>query len=396
MPWRDPGYSDLIRQTVDRLAIEADSDSVKTTGPWTISVSRELDTVWHIQDFASDVRSLKELLGRLGYVPKDGSSLSTAEADIAEMMACHEGKAIRDPAVDHRPAWRRAIGLADVARKILAVEGHPNFKQLHPLFELLIGNDEICLFTKTERENANNNKLFELIVGASLMAFMEDCELEDPNSGKHSNNPDFIGRWRGKRWGIACKALHSDNPKAAIDRIEEGISQIKRSGVDAGLVVLNAKNLIPHDGVWPATIKDGVWHYQAYANLEEVQNEFIAEFRNRNANILLKASGEDVDDNPDAKLAAAGRGRDVMLKLFSGTNAKPWMPIVWLTVVAQQTPDVGILAPAIFRFLTAFTLPREAADKETNDLCLLLSLAIQNLKPNEENLERARRAMGCS
>lgn len=362
-------------------------------GKWSVSRTRPLDMVWRIQDFAAGVKGLRELLTRLGFSIPATSSLARAEADIAEMIACFEGRQIRDPATDHRPAWRRAISLADVAKKILAVADHKDFAQLKPHFSLLLGDNEISLFTKTARENAENNKLFELHIGASLMRFMTDCELEDPDSGKASKNPDFIGRWRGKRWGFACKALHSDNPKAAIDRIQEGVAQIKKSGVDAGLVLLNAKNLIPHDLVWRADFLDDCWNYHAHVSIDDVNRAFIEEFRSYSAAILVKASGDDPEDTPEAQLASAKNGRAEMLRLFAGTNALPWMPVVWLTVMAKQTPTPGILAPVIFRFLTAFRIPQEAADAETNDLCLLLSLAIQNLSTTDENLELARKSM---
>lgn len=360
---------------------------------WNVSVSRPLDMVWRVQDFAADVNCLRTLLARFGIPVAATSSLARAEADLAEMVACFEGRQIRDTAIDHRPAWRRAISLADVAKKILAVADHKDFAQLIPHFPLLLGDNEISLFSKTERTNADNNKLFELHIGASLMKFMSDCELEDPESGKASRNPDFIGHWRGKRWGFACKALHSDNPKAAIDRIEEGVAQIKKSGVDRGLVILNAKNLIPHDLIWPAEFADGSWSYRAYASMEDVNHAFIAEFRGYAAAILAKASGDDPENTAEAQLAAAKNGRNVMLSLFSGTTALPWMPVVWLTVVASQTPTPGMLAPAIIRFLSAFSLPQEPVDAETNDLCLLLSLAIQNLPTTDENLKLARSAM---
>ena len=356
---------------------------------WTVTISQQLDTVWRVQDFAEDVRKLRKLLEDMGYSVKQTSSLGTAADDIEAMVGCFEGKAEHDVSVDHRPAWRRAIGLADIAKKVLAVKDHADFQQLRPLLKLLVGQEEISLFTKTNKDNDVNNKLFELLIGTSLMRFMTNCEVEDPDSGKASKNPDFIGQWRGKRWGVACKALHSDNPRTALNRIEDGISQIKKSGVDAGLVVLNGKNLIPHDEFWPARDLAGVWHYAAHENKDVVRDAFISQFRSRMAEMLATASGDDIEDTAEAKLAAARKGREVISQMFSGSNARPWMPLVWLTVFGCKTASDGLVAPTIFRFINAFEFPEGPIDAETNDFCKLLALAVQNIEPSKENLARS-------
>ncbi|MCX6952323.1 MAG: hypothetical protein NTV51_09185 [Verrucomicrobia bacterium] len=344
---------------------------------WTVRVSRALDTVWHVEDFASDVARLCQLLVRLGYQIPKNSSLAHAETDLADMVRYYEGKTVLDLGIDQRPVWRRAISLADLAHKILAVEQHPDFEKLQrALFPLLLVDREhdISLFSTTRRENEANNKLFELFVGASLMRFMQACEFENPKVKKGSRNPDFIGHWRGKKWGIACKAMHSANPKSVIDRIFEGIKQIKRSGVDAGLVMLNAKNLVDHNEVWRAEKIGDEWHYKAFENIDDVYGAFITRYQNHVAGILLKASGDEADVNLEAQRKSAKRGRQVVLDEFFGTNARPFLPVVWLTVVPARSGREGVLAPNIFRFLTCFAVPEISNDEETDDFFQSLSV----------------------
>lgn len=364
----------------------------KGRGRWTVRASRTPEKVWRIEDFSSDVARLRQLLQRLNYsIPQD-SSLAHAEADLAEMVRYYEGKSTLEVGIEQRPVWRRAISLADLAHKILAVEHHPDFAKLRFLFPPLLVDREhdISLFSATRRENESNNKLFELLVGASLMRFMQECEFGNPRAKKGSRNPDFMGRWHGKKWGVACKAMHSLNPKAAIDRIWDGIDQVERSGVDAGLVVLNAKNLVDHDQVWRAERIHGQWQYHAFENSDRVQDAFIAAYENYITGILLKASGDEPEEEPEAWGASVARGRKEIHEKFSPTNARPFMPVVWLTVVPSRSDREGILAPNIFRFLTCFAVSTAEIDAETDDFFHLLSLALRNHDPSPGNLKAAK------
>lgn len=351
--------------------------------------SRWVGNTWKLADLSASVRELVKLLNARGHALAPRSSIAIAVADLDEMEGYFAGTTHTNFSADRRPAWRRAIGLADIATKILAVRNHTNFEQLEPHFQLLLGNEEISLFTKTEKENDANNKLFELLIGASAMRFMTDCELEPPDFGGASKNPDLIGTWRGRRWAIACKALHSDNPRAIVQRIEDGCRQIKKSGIPNGIIVLNGKNLIPHDECWPGEKLNGEWHYGAHEHIDHLRDVFIEQFKQRAADVLHVCSGGD-DCDTEAELRDALKiGRQNLLAIFANTNARPFMPIVWLTVVGCKTPEAGKVAPTIFRFVNAFEVDDQSHDSETNDLMKLLSLSIQNQEPSEENLARA-------
>lgn len=354
-------------------------------------MSHQFDTKWDAREFAKDTAELIALLRSEGLEVTADCAISKAYEEIQKLVGYLDGQNAPDLAVDQRPAWRQAIGLADLAKKIVAVRDHPSFPQLVPLFNLLLSKDEISLFTRTEKENDANNKLFELLIAASAMRFTTDCKIEDPQSGKPSNNPDFIGTWRGKRWGIACKALHSDHPQTTINHVIKGVDQIQKSGVDEGMVVINGKNLIPHDLVWPAWSFFGEWHYHAHPDPNWLREEFGADFRHIVARILLHASG--VDDPPKTEeemKSVVASGRKALLGLFAGKKAKPWMPMVWLTLMGQVDPHGNKVAPAIFRFFTTFEVSKDQPDPEAEDFGILLSLAIQNIDPSDENLALAK------
>jgi hypothetical protein len=86
---------------------------------------------WDVREFGRDVNALIALLGRNGLTISPESSLSKAAQDVREMVDRLEGRLPRIFTMDYRPAWRRIVGLADVSRKILAVEAHPDFAELN-------------------------------------------------------------------------------------------------------------------------------------------------------------------------------------------------------------------------------------------------------------------------
>jgi hypothetical protein len=352
-------------------------------------MSDPLTSSWTIGEVRQEIASLMALLARHGLSVPTNSSLAIAATDIEEAFTRSEGRTPEDHSVDRRPVWRRIVGLADYARKLSAVEDHKDFCQLRPLLNLLLGQNEISLFTNTDRTNSNNNKLFELFIASSAMRFMTDCQLEDSESGssrRRPPNPDFIGSWRGKRWGLACKALHSKHPEATLERISNGINQIERSGVDAGLVIINAKNLMPEVETWPGRQVNGEWEYGAYAGIEMFRRQVDEQQEDHLLEVFARASGEDFERDREGRFAAASRGRHIVLKKFTGTKVCPWMPTVWLSVVALAGGGPGVVSPSPFRLITTFSLQDGPMDEETSDFQTLLSLAAQNIAPTKENL----------
>jgi hypothetical protein len=42
-------------------------------------------------------------------------------------------------------------------------------------------------------------------------------------------NPDVLATLAGRKWGIACKALHGTNPEGFLEHFRKGVDQIERS-----------------------------------------------------------------------------------------------------------------------------------------------------------------------
>ncbi len=58
--------------------------------------------------------------------------------------------------------------------------------------------------------------------------------------------------FRDQRWALALKTLHSRKPRSIYDNIKKAAAQIEASSAAQGLVVLNVKNLLDYDALWPS------------------------------------------------------------------------------------------------------------------------------------------------
>jgi hypothetical protein len=158
---------------------------------------------------------------------------------------------LRTPEEDARRIYRELVGLFDLLGNIVRASTHPSFGKLRPHLDLLNGGDPLQN-NRTSLLDQGNNKLFELYIAALLLqTTATDVEVDDPlcSSG---DNPDVIAMIGGRRWGFACKAAHSRNPRTIFENIAKAVDQIERSPADSGFPVLTAKNIIDHDSIWPA------------------------------------------------------------------------------------------------------------------------------------------------
>jgi hypothetical protein len=58
------------------------------------------------------------------------------------------------------------------------------------------------------------NKVLELRVALACLRCGSELELDDPDGQSKGTNPDVISRMPdGRRWGFACKVVHSDRPQ---------------------------------------------------------------------------------------------------------------------------------------------------------------------------------------
>lgn len=205
-------------------------------------------TFAHAQDL---VMRFERVLKSIEIQIQPDSILERLCLNTIDLCEKHEHPELRPAhSVDVRPSYREMVGLFDLLVKLVSCERHPAFQRLAPHLHLLNAGNPLQSVS-TSVLDQENNKLFELYVAALCLSVpVDDVVLDDPYSSQ-GDNPDVIATYKGTRWGLACKALHSVAPKTIMDNIRKAIDQIEGSTADAGFPVLSAKNIIAHDEIWP-------------------------------------------------------------------------------------------------------------------------------------------------
>jgi hypothetical protein len=159
----------------------------------------------------------------------------------------------KDPArrtADPRPVARAAMGFVDLAGKVVGVKDHPDFGQLVPHLQMLSRTTVLQNAASTVTDDAAN-KVIELYVACLAMTFGSKVALDHPVNSK-GDNPDVMLGFRGQRWALALKTLHSRKPRTIYDNIKKATDQIEASPATHGLVILNVKNVLDYDALWPS------------------------------------------------------------------------------------------------------------------------------------------------
>ncbi len=181
---------------------------------------------------------------------KQGSVLEEFCLNVVDIYDKYLNPNKRDPKIDYRSNYREFIGIQDLMIKIVRVAEHPYFDRLEPHLALL-NNSIPTLNDKTPSIDQDNNKIFELYVACLCLALdPEEIRVDNPQTPK-GDNPDVIAMFGGKKWGFACKAAHSKEPKSIFDNISKAVEQIEKSNVDVGIPIINLKNIIDHEKFWP-------------------------------------------------------------------------------------------------------------------------------------------------
>jgi hypothetical protein len=174
------------------------------------------------------------------------------------------------PREDIRPRMQHVVAMVDLVRKIQRNRKHPCFDTLVPHLRLLDGLElDPSRSAKTAVRDQASNRLFELLVATTAMTFSRSVVLEGPR-GNAATSPDVVAELDGVAWGFACKVLHTRDARAYRARVAEGIRQIERAPVRAGLVVINLKSLVDSDLLAP---------YEPVLETEQEMNRYRAQAR---------------------------------------------------------------------------------------------------------------------
>lgn len=177
-----------------------------------------------------------------------GISINEAFRHLLDLISAFKREYEADPEHDFREELRIALGLADLAKKTVLVEEHPDFDQLCPHFALLL-QEASLVQTVHSLVDGTSNKIFELLIALSVMQFGTNVRVDHPERSV-GDNPDVLALVRGATWGFACKAANTPNLSTYADRVAGAIDQIERSPADHGMVVVSLKNLLAYDQMW--------------------------------------------------------------------------------------------------------------------------------------------------
>jgi len=317
---------------------------------------KKFPEAFSLEDNQRVILEFEKLLEQRGLKIPINSPLEKASLTILEMIEVRKDKTVHNQTIDCRESWRQAFSLADVARKTLNAQQHPDFDKLLLHLKLLLEPGDFSQFSASSisasaKDKETNNKIFELFAGVILFQICSNLRFDHPHSSK-GDNPDVIGEFKTKKWAFACKTSHTENPKTFLERVREGVAQIEKAKVDRGIVVINLKNLIPHNEIWSARQDDqtGAWEYAAYLNRDAPVTLIRALFRNFEQDVYALVGS-----------------RQAFVNEFSGKKAIPLVLMFYCTV-AGFTPKIGIVVPMVIKQMTGIGLPFEHLDLEAREI----------------------------
>jgi DNA mismatch endonuclease (patch repair protein) len=200
-----------------------------------------------------EVIEFEQILKGFGIEIKNGTPLENMCLSLLDLVRRHRQPETINPYEDLRIAYRPALGLHDIVKRIVRLHQRRDFEVFEQHLRLLnSGTVAQNISAPTDKVAA---KIFELLIGLICLEIGKNVDLDSPVQS-YGDNPDVLVDLCDRRWGFACKVLSGTSPITMFDRLEEGIAQIENSPAEVGCVILNLKNQLPHDTTWPLLNQD--------------------------------------------------------------------------------------------------------------------------------------------
>lgn len=263
---------------------------------------------------------LERVLRAVGIEIGKGNDLERLCLNLKKLLDLHTQQA-QSGKEDLRDPFREAVGFRHIAKLIVDASKLGGFAAAIPHLKLL-NEGKVLQNEPAPREDPASNKLFELLVGLTVLRTGATVTFDDPNNAK-GNNPDVLADFDGRRWGFACKVSNGTALMTLFQRIEEGIKQIENSDAATGFVVLNFKNIFPREDLFPkmGTLPSGEPLLGTHRDSDAVVRALVA-FSEKRLRDMVEHVGE-------AQVA----------KAFQGKKALPGCLIVAETGVGMKLPD---------------------------------------------------------
>lgn len=202
-----------------------------------------------------DIFDFEKLLKDNGLTIQTNSDLERISLAVLETNAKYKKEIEHNNILDIRHIFSDVAGIVDFVKQILKHKNHTDFNHIIQHLQLLNTASTATLTTQSKVTDDGNNKLLELYIALLCMSFATNVRLDDPKNSK-GDNPDIMFDFNNQKWAIACKAIHSKNEKTLYDTLEKGTEQINRSCAEKGIVLVNFKNIIDRNQIWPIHNQD--------------------------------------------------------------------------------------------------------------------------------------------
>ena len=199
---------------------------------------------------------LIDLLATHGVTPPVASSVEHELLAPLEVMERARRARPQDVPVE---LLAEAGGMYDLAAKILAIAGEPEFTTFTPHLRLFA---KPALYTSSLQSKAGDprddagRKLTELYVGALAVNFAHNVVLDHPQASQ-GDNPDVMFTTEDisgerTRWAIAIKSISSRSGQTIFENILKASKQINADTCPAerGIVFIAARGSIDHARLW--------------------------------------------------------------------------------------------------------------------------------------------------
>lgn len=221
--------------------------------------------IYTYEQAVTNLEEFEKILRKFDIKINNDSYLEEISLNVVHMYEKFRNSIIPDEIIEFREYYRTALGLNDIIFKLIRNKDHPELFKIVSYLKMLnhtsfVQNNSASQESYKVNQKFDSNKMFEFVIALNILSFSDNILIEDPLSYDKSNrNPDVITYYLGDKWGIACKVLATKNNliKNIKDHIIKGFQQIQisgeESGVTKGVTIINLKNVIDHESIWPIT-----------------------------------------------------------------------------------------------------------------------------------------------
>jgi hypothetical protein len=183
----------------------------------------------------AEIQWFRRFLEKYSLTPIPGSAFAQA-LDSAERTAILE-QSLKERRVSGTTAseLRRVAGVEFLIKAVFRVakDGPPKWL----LDDLKFFRKAQVPFDEPYKMYSKSNHVWEFICACIVSSFTAQLSRSEP---------DITSLFRGRKIGIACKVLSTDNPQKQIRRIVKGVEQIENADIEDGFVFVNISRLLDH------------------------------------------------------------------------------------------------------------------------------------------------------